>query len=273
MRCGKTWVHPCCCRRHCSASTAEQRSTECVCHVLSMCSPEHWHLFTLDSESWDETLRGLRFTVPLASLEAECHGGVCRGVLSGSVCPTLWSPRMRYETTPRELSVHSLQANLALWGSRILVPSLQANRHLASPPCPQATAMSTLSFAESSLGRAQMSARPSSFTEPGQPDGNSNSILFSPQPLSQFPESPSLSFPLLTPVGTCPFLLQDPLKHLWTQSPQEAQERPCMGAAPSLPLWITAQTRGHRDQPCSCGAEKQTNLSGVSSASQGYRED
>ena len=57
------------------------------------------HLFTLDSESWDETLRGLPFMAPLASLEVECHSGVCVCVcvLSRSVCPTLWSPRMRYE--------------------------------------------------------------------------------------------------------------------------------------------------------------------------------
>ena len=55
------------------------------------------HLFPLDSESWDEALGGLPFMVPLASLEVECHGGVCVCVLSRSVCLTLWSPRMRYE--------------------------------------------------------------------------------------------------------------------------------------------------------------------------------
>ena len=133
---------------------------------------------------------------------------VCVCVLSPSVCPTLWSPRMRYED-------HTLGTFCPLFSGE---PSSLGQPHPCalspSPRCPQAMAMSTLSFAEYSLGRAQRSARPSSFTEQVQPGENSNSIIFSLQPLSQLPESPSVSFPLLTPVGTCPFLLQDPLKHL-----------------------------------------------------------
>ena len=43
------------------------------------------HLFPLDSESWDEALGGLPFMVPLASLEVECHGGVCVCVCAQSI--------------------------------------------------------------------------------------------------------------------------------------------------------------------------------------------
>ena len=81
------------------------------------------------------------------------------------LCPTLWSNRMRYED-------HSLgtfcplflgePSSLGQPHPRTISPSQLT---FSKPPWPQAMAMSIVSFAESTLGRAWRSAGPSSFTE------------------------------------------------------------------------------------------------------------